>query len=200
MRKVLLVDFDGVLSNGKFYDSKLLGENELSRNVQRYLFALGQDKLIQDWMKGIRTYQEVHEQVSPALSIPVRKLNMLLEQSVKEFVFNRPLLDYLKTLRQLSWKVFLYTDNMDVFDKLSVPYHGLNEHFDAIYSSSAYGYLKFEDPTLFSLLKQEQGITNQQVYLVDDKVHPLALQLGIKVFHYDDWSRQKEFEMWLGNI
>lgn len=200
MKKTLLVDFDGVISNGKFYDSKVLGRNELSQTVQRYLFAPDQDALIQDWMRGVRTYQEVHEQVSAALDIPLHELDTFLEQSVKEFVFNHSLLDYIDTLRRTGWKVYLYTDNMDIFDKLTVPYHGLQEYFDAIYSSSAYGCLKFEDPTLFSLLKQEQGISHQQVYLVDDKVHSLALQLGIKAFQYDDWSRQKEFETWLGNV
>jgi FMN phosphatase YigB (HAD superfamily) len=199
MKKILLVDFDGVISNGKFYDSKVLGKDELSQTVQRYLFAPDQDVLIQDWMRGAQTYQEVHEQVSDALSIPLRELNTLLEQSVKEFVFNHLLLDYVDALRRTDWKVYMYTDNMDIFDKFTVPYHGLQEYFDAIYSSSAYGYLKFEDPTLFSLLKQEQGILNQQVYLIDDKIHPLASQLGIKAFHYDDWNRQKEFETWLGN-
>lgn len=195
MQKVLLVDFDGVMSNGKFYDNQ---DMVLARNIQEYLFSPLRGELVKDWMRGKYTYEEINQSISDALGLNANKLNDLLEQSVKEFHLNQPLLRYVAKLRKEKWLVYLYTDNMDIFDRVTVPHFNLNECFDAIYSSSTYGSIKFEDLSLFTRLKSEQNIGNGRFYLVDDKIPTIVKELGIEPFHYKDWSLQGEFEYWLG--
>lgn len=198
MRRVLLVDFDGVLSNGRFYESTVSDNNELTRRIQSYLFSPDKDELVKEWMRGKYSYEQIHQIASKNVQVSEDELNHLLVQSVKEFELNTALLDHISRLRKNEWSVYLYTDNMDIFDRVSVPYFGLEKHFDAIYSSSAYGYLKFEDASLLSILKNEQAITQETIYLLDDKVHQEAIKAGVCSFHYTDWSLQSNFEKWLG--
>ena len=195
MQNVLLVDFDGVVSNGKFYDGQ---DMTLARKVQQYLFSPQQSNFVRDWMRGIYSYEVVNQKVGDTMGLTADVLNDLLEQSVKEFQLNNPLLHFVAKLRQSEWLVYLYTDNMDIFDRVTVSYFDLGKYFDAIYSSSAYGTLKFEDSSLFTRLKSEQNINNGRFYLVDDKIPAIVEELGIKPFHYKDWSDQGEFEQWLG--
>lgn len=198
MRNVLLVDFDGVLSNGKFYESISRKNNGLTRHIQSYLFSPERDELVKEWMRGKYSYEQIHQIASKDIQVQEDELNQLLARSVKEFTLNMPLLDHIARLRKNEWSVYLYTDNMDIFDRVSVPYFDLEERFDAIYSSSDYGHLKFEDASLLSILKNEQAITQETIYLVDDKVHQEAIKAGVYSFHYTDWSLQSDFEKWLG--
>jgi FMN phosphatase YigB (HAD superfamily) len=197
MRKVLLVDFDGVVSNGRFYESTLSESADHALFIQKHLFSPENEQLIREWMRGKRSYEEIHEMIRQDLDLPRDVLDRLLVQSVKEFTLNTALLQHIARLRKNDWSVYLYTDNMDIFDRVSVSHFGLDRHFDAIYSSSAYGYLKFENDRLLTILKTEQGITQEPIYLVDDKIHQVALDAGLHFFHYKDWSMQNTFEQWI---
>lgn len=65
-KPILFIDFDGTLCHDRFWRG--LPEDQYEK-VQEFLFK--QDKsLIQDWMKGKRTAEEINQQVADKLGIP----------------------------------------------------------------------------------------------------------------------------------
>ncbi|HEU5121962.1 MAG TPA: HAD family hydrolase [Candidatus Saccharimonadales bacterium] len=198
--KLLLVDFDGVTSNGRFYRSSIESEKHLGKAAADYIFAPRNSELVRKWMRGELTYDQVHDIVENEVGIDARLLDNILERSIEYMPINRPLLNLVETLRTNGVTVGLFTDNMDVFDKISTAHHMLNKRFDAIYSSSKYGQLKLENETLLHTAIEEAGAELESTALVDDspRSYNRARQYGLATYLYGDYEQsQKEFEAWL---
>jgi FMN phosphatase YigB (HAD superfamily) len=197
---LLLVDFDGVLSNGRFYNAVNGEERALSEFAVKHIFAPDNFELLNDWMRGKHTYREVHKFIEKEYGLSAEKLDKLLIASVKRMHINQPLLQYADKLRSNGVKVCLFTNNMDIFDTVSRFAHNLDNHFDHIYSSSEHGRLKLEDDSLLRRACQDAGTQVGDVALVDDSQasFDLAEKYGVATFLYDKYEdSQTAFEAWI---
>jgi hypothetical protein len=86
--KLLLVDFDGVISNGRFYNSTDLSEQKIGKKAVAAIFTVENEQLLNDWMCGRVSYQEVHDTVEARTGISARELDTLLETSAKRMPLN----------------------------------------------------------------------------------------------------------------
>jgi FMN phosphatase YigB (HAD superfamily) len=198
--QLLLVDFDGVLSNGRFYTSQIQQQRQLGLKVAQTIFAPRNQKLLNDWMRGDLTYHDVHDSVAASIGADARQLDRLLEDSVKRMPLNEPLLQFIGKLRSRGIRVSLLTNNMDIFDLVARAHHNLDTHFDHIYSSSAHGQLKLENDALITRAMQEAAADIRQTALVDDSTvsYELATGYGVSTFLYQDYlNSQADFEHWL---
>lgn len=197
---LLLVDFDGVMSNGRFYNSTDVSEQEMGKKAVENIFTTENTQILNEWMRGKRSYKEMHDFVESRTDINARELDNLLEESVKRMPINQPLLRCIENLRKNGVTVSLFTNNMDIFDTVSRFHHELDNHFDHIYSSSAYGQLKLEDDVLLTRAMQEAGTDAEHTAFVDDaqSSHDAATGFGVATFIYKDYEdSQKGFEQWL---
>jgi HAD superfamily hydrolase (TIGR01509 family) len=198
--KLLLVDFDGVMSNGRFYAAPADDESALGAQAVGHIFTADNATLLNDWMRGSISYRQLHKQVAAQVGLDANALDQLLEASVKRMPLNTRMLDYIATLRKRGVTVSLFTNNMDIFDTVSRAHHQLDNHFDHIYSSSEQGQLKLEDEALLRKALREAGVSKAQTAFVDDSSasYEAATSYGIQTFLYDDYdASQKSFEIWL---
>ncbi|NCU37800.1 hypothetical protein EOL96_01915 [Candidatus Saccharibacteria bacterium] len=198
---LLLVDFDGVTSVGRFYATNNMSENALSLCVSDFVFSKDNKKLVQDWMRGKLRYQDLHRLVEKKQGIGADQLDDLLKRSVKEMKMNSQMLAYLQKLRKQGIVVSLFTDNMDIFDTVSRYHHELDSQFDYIYSSSMYGQLKLENDTLLKKAIYDARTRPSEVAFVDDstEAYEKATKYGIKTFVYGKYvDSQPDFEAWVG--
>lgn len=199
--KLLLVDFDGVMSNGRFYTSLDQKENALGNAAAGIIFTPENKALVNKWMRGQVTYPEIHDMIEATHGLNARQLDTLLEKSIERMPINQLMLDFVGFVRSKGVSVSLFTNNMDIFDMVLRRYHRLDEHFDHIYSSSQYGQLKLEnDALIMKALKDAGTKTIDEAVLVDDSQdsYDLAKGYGLDAFLYKRYTdSQNQFETWL---
>ena len=198
--RLLLVDFDGVLSNGRFYHVPDDIRGQVGSRAAQIIFSRENKSMVHQWMRGELTYQDVHERVARETGTDVHLLDNLLKESIAYMPLNPSLLHHLALLRSKGVIVSLFTNNMDIFDDVSREHHQLDTHFDHIYSSSAYGQLKLENEVLVRKALQEANVDSESTALVDDSPDSFARasSYGITTFLYDQYEdSQVAFEQWL---
>jgi FMN phosphatase YigB (HAD superfamily) len=197
---LLLVDFDGVLSNGRFYYVPDQIRKEIGKAASEIIFSRENADLVDGWMRGEYHFKDVHDEVERQAGIDARLLDRILEESIGHMPLNPSLLRFVATLRSQGVVVSLFTNNMDIFDVISVRQHRLREHFDYIYSSSLHGQLKLENEVLLRKAASEAGAPLDTVVLVDDSPQSFtrATDYGVATFLYDQYeASQPAFETWL---
>jgi FMN phosphatase YigB (HAD superfamily) len=198
--KLLLVDFDGVMSNGRFYATDDPNDQTLSGLAVRHIFNTENAALLDDWMRGTRSFRGMHELIQSKTGVSADQLDDLLLRSVKLMPLNKPLLAFTQELRKAGVVVSLFTNNMDIFDNVSRWHHKLDDFFDHIYSSSAYGQLKLENDELIKTACLDAGTNQTHTALVDDSMSSFkaATAHGIQPFLYENYvESQKAFENWI---
>lgn len=202
MIKLLLVDFDGVMSMDRFYANPPKEHQKAISELQQHLF--GDDKtLVTQWMRGELSFQQLHREVAAQSGIDPSIYDEALTRSVHNMRLNVEMLETIASLRKAGVAVALFTDNMDIFDNLTVPLYELDQKFDAIYSSSAYGRLKLENDTLLMRAAREADAQPHQVALVDDRERSCEFirSLGGHAFLYDNYTdSHPAFTSWLGRL
>jgi FMN phosphatase YigB (HAD superfamily) len=200
--KILLVDFDGVMSKSKFYDGYPEEYEKEFSNLLKQLFESSESGLRDSWMRGAVRYSDVHAAIANDPKIASIYDEVLVE-SVKNIKLNQTMLRTVCRVRDAGVRVALFTDNMDVFDDIAVGHFRLLDHFDAVYSSSQHGKLKFEDDSLFRKAASSVDANPEEVALVDDSTRSMNAmeQLGGKWFHYANYDRDHPlFEAWIDSL
>jgi FMN phosphatase YigB (HAD superfamily) len=198
--KLLLVDFDGVMSSGRFYTTDNVEEEALAKVAEESIFSSANTVLLSDWMRGAIGYKDLHQMIEQKTGIDAGELDALLEKSVKRMPLNNSMLAFIRQLRDKGIAVSLFTDNMDVFDTIFRNHHKLDDHFDHIYSSSAYGQLKLENDTLLNIAFRDAQVRVEETALVDDSpaAYEAAMGYGVITHLYKDYiNSQPDFEAWL---
>ncbi len=152
--KTLLIDFDGTLCHDRFWRSL---EPELSQKVQQYLF-LSDKTMVKDWMNGVYTSEDINKLLSDSLGINYEFLWNLFVKDCQNMHVDETVLSRIKELRK-DYKIILITDNMDCFDRFTVPALKLDDYFDAVVNSFNEQTSKNENegqlPTYRPLLKSQ---------------------------------------------
>lgn len=198
--ELLLVDFDGVMSNGRFYNTDDPDKQDIAKVAVTHIFTDKDIELLNGWMRGKYSFSYIHKLIESKTGISADDLDALLSESVKHMPINQPMVDFLQRLRKAGVTISLFTNNMDIFDNISRSHHKLDNHFDHIYSSSAYGQLKLENDTLVRKACLDANTHRKNTAFVDDSTSSFkaATEYGILTFLYPDYTASQDaFEKWL---
>ena len=164
MKPTLFIDFDGTLCHDKFWSSL---DPILLEKVQQILFS--DDKtVVSDWMKGIYTSEDINKKLADKLGV---EYNLLWDGFVKDcqnMKVGDVVLELLQKLRS-THTIVLITDNMDCFDRFTVPSLKLDEYFDTIINSFNERATKNEnDGQLFREVINRLGLSPDNCVLMDN--------------------------------
>jgi len=143
MKNIIFIDFNGVISYQPFWNSIQSPDHELhylSEHIERFLFKENIN-IVNDWMMGKQTSEEIHNLLRARLPVDFSKdalFRVFKNDCINIDVYDR-ILNAIMSLRDKSYLV-LMTDNMDCFDRFTVPSNPrLREVFDYIVNSSSTG-------------------------------------------------------------
>jgi FMN phosphatase YigB (HAD superfamily) len=96
-------------------------------------------------MTGEITYKELNKLLSYKFNVNEKYLDDLLVQNMNDFIWNWDLIKLFQKYRNQRIKVFMTTNNNDIFTLVAVPKNNFNKYFDKIYNSADIKYLKEEN-------------------------------------------------------
>lgn len=135
MEKIIFVDFDGTICNGRFWQNL---PQHLYSQVQEILF-IGRKDLVNEWMCGKINYHKICDYLATELKVEPSRIEESLQRSCESMEL---IPGCKEVLAAIPHKRILITTNMDVFNIWTVPALTLNSMFDEIINSSDVGYLK----------------------------------------------------------
>lgn len=176
--KAIFIDWNGTLSTDRFWEQLSQPSHphhHIFSQVEQALFKNPQSShLFRSWMTGEFTVEDVMSLVGNQTNIPTDLLIRELEVSCKTMQLVSPnILNLVKEIREKEVKVVIATDNMDTFNRWTVPTLKLNETFDAILNSYDIRALK-KDPLssgrspFFSNFLDSHNIHPTETIIIDD--------------------------------
>lgn len=172
----MFIDWSGTLSKSKFWghlEKSSREDQELFNLVEENLFKTN-ISLLKPWMKAEITSEDINKKIA-------EEINVDFERVHKEFIKGCELMEFvtpqipnlIKRLRETGVKVFIASNNMDSFDRWTIPAMKLKELFDGIINSFTIKALKHDfdesGKSLFfhDTLKME-GVKPHETVLIDD--------------------------------
>jgi FMN phosphatase YigB (HAD superfamily) len=191
-------DFDGVLCTDRFYSTLIPAYPHIVDWIGNHIFS--GEKYCDRWMRGEFTYRRINQIISNATGIPLETLNDLFVASVRQMTINSALIKLAEKLKGKHIKTALVTNNMDVFNEITIPEKELDKTFPVIVNSYNFKMMKQdENGRLFDIALNRLGLSSYEgVLLIDDSIGCCAIfkQKGGEVYQY---SNQNDFEEWLTN-
>ena len=153
------------------------------------------------WMRGKYSYQEINGVISDATGVPFSKVTELFKTGVRQMRINPALIQFALSLKRRGIRIALVTNNMDIFNEITIPEKNLADVFPVIINSFDYKLMKQdENGKLFDIALVKLGLDSYQgVYLIDDSPTYCTIftAKGGNAYQY---SGQKEFESVVGRI
>lgn len=170
-KNIVFIDFNGVISCDKFWKSLEDEEHELHKfkeGIETFLFRDNKPMLL-DWMIGKYTSEDVHKMISDKLKMPYDAFFATFQEDCANIDISEKILKEADKLKRY-YKVILATDNMDSFDRFSLPKNPLmTESFDEIDNSYNTKIFKTSDNGKYFLRKiAEAGAVISNCILIDD--------------------------------
>lgn len=194
--KTVFFDFDGVLSKDHFYANLESKYSEVHKFIQKKVFGSGVE-MVNQWMRGQLTSDQVNKFISENTNIDFDELNKLFIESVKAMRLEIRLISLAKQLKTNSFRIALVTDNMDVFNAITVRHHKLDNVFPVIVNSFDHGVMKHEaNGKLFDIAMAALGEGDySNTLLIDDSVKTRSVfeQKGGLTFAYVNYL---DFAKW----
>ncbi len=188
--KTFAFDFDGVLSGDYFYANLKETYPEVHRFIQEKVFS-SESGMVDRWMRGQLTSDQVNEFISKNTEIDFNELSKLFIESVKAMRLESRLISLAEKLKEGSCKIALVTNNMDVFNKITVAHHQLGRIFPVIVNSFDYGVMKHEENgKLFDIAMSQLGNNSyEDALLIDDsaKARNMFEQKGGSTYAYENY-------------
>ena len=177
MKPLLLIDFYRTLSHDKFWRGL---EKELREKVEHFIFGL-HPELVEEWMEGKRTSEEINQLVAKEFSLDYGRLWEIFVSDAKTMHIEKSDLDAISLLRE-KHRVILVTDNMDSFGRFTIPAQRLNTYFDEIVSSHSHRARKNRE--LFeNIVSGHRADISKSVLIDDSSEHCQAFtDIGGKAF------------------
>lgn len=173
--KILFIDYNGVLSYKPFWHSLLDSSNSLAylfEKIEKVLFKQNIE-IIRDWMVGKYTTEEIHDFLANNLDEEFSKEELLdvFINDCKKLDISQECIDSLKKLKD-EYILILMTDNMDCFDRYTIP--AQKDYFDVFDEiSNSYGAKKNKRENncerFFDYIKK-YNIQRENCILIDDSL------------------------------
>ena len=132
--KCVVFDFGFTLSPDYYFKISPPGCPQWHEVIQKYIF--GEPSIVVPWMKGELTGLDIAGMVSTHFPLDIPTIAATMEKGCQHLNFNPAVWDFSVAQKAAGRKTALVTDNMDVFTKVVVPAHGLDQLFDVILNSS----------------------------------------------------------------
>lgn len=173
--KVIFIDWYKTLSTSDFWEQMANPSHQLNRvheSIKDCLFVKNKE-IITHWMRGEYTSEDICDILSQEVGAPFITLFNELKASCENMQFTSPGIPGLVTqLRKKGIKVVVATDNMDTFNRFTVPALHLNELFDDILLSWNLNCLKGDyykgKLPFFDGYMKTHGFVYQDALLLDD--------------------------------
>jgi FMN phosphatase YigB (HAD superfamily) len=167
--EAVFFDFDGVLCTDYFYTTLQEEYPDVLEFVNQEIFR-GERKYSDRWMRGEFVYDDINKMISSATGIKLEKLTKLFIESIKLMKINKELLELAQSLKQSGVQIALVTNNMDIFNEVTIPYNSFDKVFPVIINSSDHGAMKHEqNGKLFDIALQQLGLDSlNNILLIDD--------------------------------
>ena len=122
-------------------------------------------------MAGERTLADMAQILAPYVGMDVPTIVRTMEVGCRNLAPNRAVLDFALAQRPAGRVTALVTGNMDVFDTVVVPAHGLDRIFDVILNS--YDYRELDKRVLWPIAFERlgPGIGYSNSLLVEDSLN-----------------------------
>jgi FMN phosphatase YigB (HAD superfamily) len=192
--KTVFIDWHDTLSNSKMWDNLEGVDNRFYHRIQKSLFQEN-PRLLNDWMRGHHSAEHIVGEIAKHSDISYNFLMMHLEESCKSMKFMYPeALVKVEVLRQKGIKVLIATDNMDTFNRWTVPALKLDEHFDGILNSADKGHFKKDITTsgmslFFHHYLSQNALDPEECLLIDDHdLTDVTHRLGMRFSQITEYS------------
>jgi len=171
----MFIDWNGTLSNSVFWEHLKKSDNETFTQIRNQLFNESCET-VNLWMMGKKNYEDIVDEISFTTGINASFILDELAISCRNIkLISDEIISLVASIRGRGIKVVIATDNMDVFDKYTVPALGLNNIFDDILNSYNLGAFKSEEDADGNLLffnnwLNKNGIKIENTVLIDDSI------------------------------
>jgi FMN phosphatase YigB (HAD superfamily) len=167
-KPIIFCDFHGVLSYNHYW-TQIQNPNHKLYQLNPKLRELYTDELCVDWMRGNNTSENVNSYFSKTLGIPYNELFGIFANDCCNIDISRPIINLLQKLRK-EYMLVLITDNMDSFDRFTLPNNlFLEESFDHISNSYKTKLLKTDDKgKVFVDICRNYQSDVKDCFLIDD--------------------------------
>jgi FMN phosphatase YigB (HAD superfamily) len=192
--KVLFIDWDGTLSNSRFWERWRTNPKELIKYqlIEEVLFRDSKDLLV-EWMCGYKTAGNVVQYIADVTGLLYEELITELQHSCENMVFiDEDLIHSIQKIRDKGIGVVVATDNMDTFSRWTAPALKLDDYFDGTLLSVDRGALKAyvsADGTspFFNHFFLSTGIKPNETVLLDNSPDNRAVEsFGMKFLQVTD--------------
>jgi FMN phosphatase YigB (HAD superfamily) len=188
-RRILFVDFNGVISYNPFWLSLRKPQHPLhtfSEPIEQTLFGEKRiEGLINEWMLGKHKSESVHQILAERLGVSFDELFAAFCEDCKTIDISEPILEKVRALRK-DWYCILKTDNMDSFHRFTLPSNPqLSATFDEIHNSYLLRQLKkTNNGETFVSDATRLGVSLTNCVLIDDSASTCRMfeDLGGRVF------------------
>lgn len=189
--RTIFFDFDGTLSNDRFY--KPIVSEDLLDEITQVLFDEKLKELVFPWMRGEMNYKEVHREISDKMNSNPEHLDESLIESLKDWEMNKKLLDFAKEMRGEGVQTVIFSDNMDVFTEYLIPFNDLDQYFDYIFCSYDFDAMKLDNEGEFIDYALEETDTAPKEALFIDDFEELGSEVekkGAEFYYYEDYGEE----------
>jgi len=179
-KPILFCDFDGVLCYDRYWRSL---PSDKHRKLQEIFFQ-NDTMLVNDWMRGKYSAEEINQIVSEKIEVPFDELWKIFVDDCQTMQVSKEVLEKLHHLRS-QYTVILITGNMDSFSRFTCPVLKLTDYFDYISNSYHEGLHKTDNHgELFLKYTNKYGVAIKDCILFDDsvKVNNIFNELGGKAY------------------
>ena len=166
-KPILFCDFDGVLSHDKYWRSL---SSDVHNEVQKLLFY-DNKTIVNDWMRGKYTAEQINQLVSEKIGIPFEQLWDIFVNDCRTTTVAKEFLEKLSDFRE-DYIVILITGNMDSFSRFTHPALNLEKYFDHISNSFYEGIHKTDNNgELFLKYANEYNVSLEKCIILDDSIN-----------------------------
>ena len=185
--KIIFIDWDQTLNHFRFWGHWRTTRPADFDIIQQQLFGPSQRDRIHAWMRGQLTSEDICGWLESEHGWPASRLMRELQQSCQSEGFTDPsVANLIARLRTRGSRIVIATDNMDTFNRWTIPAMDLSAHFDAILNSFDLGALKSDVADngrwpFFDQFMKNQGVSYKDCVLIDDSTNlePIANQFGL---------------------
>jgi hypothetical protein len=165
--------------------------------IQKEIF--GDPSIADPWMRGELATLDIAGVLSRHIPLDIPTIAATMERGCQHLSFNQVVWDFAVVQKASGRKTALVTGNYDVFTKVVVPAHGLDQLFDVILNSSDYHEIRKEIlwPIAFERLGGGIGYANS--LLIEDGESQPALFRSHGGFAYQ-YHNDAMFLDWLDSI